>query len=458
MSSWAASVLALTLIASPGPVAGETNPPSEALGADYPVLTVSGRSDEPDARAGFVEPDGVLSLRQALSLSLLNNPNLAAFAWEIRAREADALQAGLLANPTLRVRSENILGTGPYNDADSAETTIMLGQLVQLGGKRAKRRRVAELRRDLADWDYEVQRIDVLTAVTQEFVNILEAQSRLELAQELRDLADESLDAVSKRVKAGAASAVEQTRAAVNASSAGVAHRRAEAVLAAARARLAALWGSRAPRFERADGELGSIFQPPAFETIAQRIERNPDVARWASELDHRKAVIDLQDARRIPNVNVMGALRQFGEGNESAFVVGFRVPIPVFNLNQGARQAARSRRSRAFNDERAARAQSGRDLEVAYAGLRVGYETVITLREDVIPQAEQAYEGVRTGYLRGLFRYVDVLDAQRTLFQLRGQELSGLGQFHRAAAAVERLTGTPLRNSSPDLDPQVEN
>ena len=51
----------------------------------------------------------------------------------------------------------------------------------------------------------------------------------------------------------------------------------------------------------------------------------------------------------------------------------------------------------------------------------------------------------VRRGYVQGLFRNVDVLDAQRRLFELRLRELEALRAHHEARAEVERLTGTPL-------------
>ena len=43
------------------------------------------------------------------------------------------------------------------------------------------------------------------------------------------------------------------------------------------------------------------------------------------------------------------------------------------------------------------------------------------------------------------LFRLVDTLDAQRTLFEARHEYVSALERYHVAWAALERLTGTPL-------------
>jgi outer membrane protein, heavy metal efflux system len=441
--------LAVVLVGCTNVAPSATRPPSKALGAEFSAYSAPrsapSRARAAERREQLVAPVDDLSLRDALALALLRNPNLATFSWETRAKEAEALQAGLIQNPELAVEAENFAGAGDFNGYDSAETTVTLGQLVQLGGKRAKRRRVAELERDLADWDYEIARLNVLTAVTQAFVDALQAERGLSLAEELRRLAQESVDAVSKRVTAGAASPVEKTRAAVALSSAEVAVRRGEAARATARARLVALWGAREIHFERLAGDLQALYEPPEFEALRTRLEKNPDVARWSAELVHRDAVVELEDARRIPNVVLQGGVRHLQENNDSALVFGFSVPFPVFDRNQGSRAAARHRRAKARSEGLAATVSAARDLEVGLQMLQANYDAVVALRGEVLPEAESAFEGVTKGYLRGLFRYVDVLDAQRTLFELRARELSALGDFHRAAAAVERLTGTPL-------------
>ena len=107
-----------------------------------------------------------LTLPQALALALLQNPELAAFSWEVRAVEAHTLQAGLRPNPELGLEVENLTGYGAFQGGRSVQTTLRLSQRVELGGKRSRRLRVAALERDLAAWDYETKRLDVLTADT----------------------------------------------------------------------------------------------------------------------------------------------------------------------------------------------------------------------------------------------------------------------------------------------------
>ena len=81
---------------------------------------------------------------------------------------------------------------------------------------------------------------------------------------------------------------------------------------------------------------------------------------------------------------------------------------------------------------------------------LLAAYEQTQTLRSRALPAAEVAYKGTRDGYRKGLFTYLDVLDAQRTLFMLRARKLNVLLAYHLARADIERLTATPLLNGTP--------
>lgn len=452
----AASVLAgLLAAASMSAVANaQTTPAPNETGRDERALRALDLGDATGQSPTSRMPTGVITLREALALALLQNPRLAAFSWETRVREAEALQAGLLPNPEIVVEAENFLGNGQYKGYESAETTVFLGQLVELGRKRSKRRAVAELERELADWDYEVQRLDVLTAVTQAFVAVLEAQERFALTNELRDIAVATLDAVARRVDAGAASSVEQTRADVSASTAAVDQRRAAAQLESSRLRLSALWGEGGAGFSLAEGQLSTVIEPPPIAVVKESLANNPDLARWVTELAYRDAAIALADAGAIPNITAGVGVRRLSATDNTAMVAGITVPLPVFDRNQGTKRAARHDRSKSRSEQRAMRVRVEATLAVAYERLRANYDVVVALRERVIPQAARAYEGVQAGYQRGLFRYVDVLESQRTLFELRDRELVALASYHNARAEVERLIGEPIGSASSTPSP----
>jgi outer membrane protein, heavy metal efflux system len=62
-----------------------------------------------------------------------------------------------------------------------------------------------------------------------------------------------------------------------------------------------------------------------------------------------------------------------------------------------------------------------------------------------VLPGAQRAFDAASEGYRQGKFGFLEVLDAQRTLFEARGRYLEALAAYHKAVAEVERLIGEPL-------------
>ncbi len=394
------------------------------------------------------EPTGDLNLRNVLALALKGNPELAALAHEIRAREGAVVQAGLLPNPVFGVASSN-LGNSALKDFDGSQTTVSLSQLILLGGKRARAIREAELSQTLSAWDYAVKQLDVLAQTAQAFIEVLRAQQGLVLAKDVVGLAERVATAATARVRAGKVSPVEETRARVTLASVKVEQARAAREIEAARTRLAASWGSTTPRFQSAVGDLSTISPIPDLEALAQRLERNPDLARWATEIAQRQANVDLEKSRALPDLTISVGVTEFHNTHDSALMSGLSIPIPLFNYNQGNIQTARKRLDKALEERRAVGAAVSTALNAAYQRLASAYTEVTALKDEILPGAQSAFEAANEGYRLGKFGFLDVLDAQRTLFGAKAQQLRALADYHKAVAEVERVVGERL-----DLNP----
>ncbi len=418
----------------PRPVGREIPAPCSPL--ESPEVLPSGPA--------IAEPAGDLTLRQALSLALLQNPEIKAFAFEVRAREAAVLQAGLLPNPELGAVVENF-GNNALQGFDSTTITIQLSQLIELGGKRAARTEATRLARDLAGWDYERERIKLLTETQRAYVEVLSAQGRTALSKQVADLAEEVAAAVAKRVMAGKVSPVEETKAGVATASVRIELTRAEREHEAARARLAATWGSTAPRFKRALGVLEAVLPIPSLESLMERLRRNPELARWATEIAERQAVIGLEETRAIPDLTASFGVRHFTEPGDDALVVGIELPLPVFNRNQGTILEAQRRLTKAEEERRAAEVRVATALSNSYQTLAGAHAEIAALKARVLPGAQSAFEAASKGYRLGKFSLLDVLDAQRTLFGAKAQYLRALTDYHQSVAQVEGLIGERL-------------
>lgn len=404
--------------------------------------------DPPPAPGKEPTPEGALTLADALSLALSRNPALAAAAFEIRAAQGRALQAGLLPNPELSLEAENLFGPGELRGFDAAETTLSLSQVLEPAGKRPKRAKVASLESDLAKWDYEARKADVLAETAKSFIDVLEAGERAALAEELRRLAEQVLETVSQRVDAGKVPPLEETRAGIALANSRIEVERARRALEAARKRLAVAWGGATAAFDRAVGTLENVQPVPPVEELAEGILRNPDLARWDTELARRRADLAFQEAGRFPDLTLGGGIRDFRETGDRAFVLGGSVPIPLFDRNQGEILAARHRLAKAERDRAAAEARVRADLAQAYGALSASAAEVEALKTAVLPAARSVFDAAGEGYRQGKFGLLEVLDAQRILFDARGRYLSALAAYGNASVdvgrAIGRLPGIP--------------
>lgn len=432
-------------------------PKPRPLGEEMKIFRLPLKPEEVARDRTIKEPSGAITLAQALALALTKSPNLASFGWEVRAREAATLQSGLLPNPEIDVQVENFAGGGELRGLEGSETTIQLSQVIQLAGKRSKRTRVAALERDLASWDYEAKRLDVVTEGTKAFVGLLAAQEQLALTEELVRLAQEVFDTVSARVQAGKVSPIEETKAGVALAKSRIERGRADRRLASSRKRLAATWGSTSPTFEKVVGKLDEVKPIPSIEQLAKRVSGNPDIARWSEEIEQRRAVLELEQALRIPDLTLGGGIRRLNATNDDTYVFGLSIPLPFFNRNQGGILEARYELARGESEQSLAFTRVNEELAEAYRELSSAFMEATSLKEKVLPGAKKSFEATAEGYRQGKFGFLDVLDAQRTFFEARREYIGALAAYHIAAAEVERSVGISLENTReiPEKDTQ---
>lgn len=441
------SLVALSTGCAPG-IRPEDKASPRPLGHDVPTYTPAARDGGRPLGPAFEEPTDTIALRDAIALTLMHSPELAAYAWETRAREARTVQAGRLPNPILSLQSEDIGASIPAGAAGSVaqpQTTLQLSQLVELAGKRTARRGLANTERELAAWDYEAARMDVLTRVTHAFIDLLFAQELVALTRQTSELLRAVHAGVTARVAAGVVSPIEEAKAAVAVAAADVETARALRLLESSRAQLAARWGRSTATFAGASGALSEVRVPPTLRDLRARLAHNPDLARWAVELSQRQAALAIERSKRVPDVTLAAGYREFGGTTDKAFVVGAALPLPLFDRNGAGTQEAQHRVNKAFEERRAAEVRVAAALAESYRALSSAHQEVTALAETVLPRSREIFDAASEGYRLGRFAYLDVLDAQRTLIGAGTQYLRAVSEYHKAVADAERLIGAPL-------------
>ncbi|MCG5260516.1 TolC family protein [Cupriavidus gilardii] len=389
----------------------------------------------PDPSAWPREAAEPLTLDAALALAAAGNFSLSAAAREVDATEGAILQARTFRNPEVAVAVED-------TRRETRATTAQVNLPIELGGKRAARISAAERGRDVAQAQWRSTQADLRATVIAAFFGVLVAQERVRLASASVEIARKGADAAARRVAAGKVSPLEETRAAVEQANAELELADASAELQSSRQALAALWGNAAPQFTEVRGDLDALPSRPAPEQLLSALEDSPLLHTSRLEVGRRQALVDVERSRRYPDITVSLGTRRDNEANRTMPVLGVAIPLPLFDRNQGNLYESIRRADKAADELLAERIRLANALQQASNELAVSRTSAQTLKSTVLPAAERAFDAARRGFEAGKFDFLNVLDAQRTLFQARIRYLGVLARAYQAATTIDRIVG----------------
>jgi cobalt-zinc-cadmium efflux system outer membrane protein len=301
--------------------------------------------------------------------------------------------------------------------------------------------------RQLTGWEYESKRLDVLTDVVKAFVRILGAQEKVKIAQETAQIALDVQKAAAKRVEVGDAPPVEQTHAEVVHAQVLTGLDRAQQELRTARIHLAVLWGTGEPWSSEVQGTLETDATLPPLALLRDRLEQNPELMKAAAEVVKRQAALDLERAKRVPDVSALAGYRRIAGVGVNTIVFGLSVPLPLFDRNQAAIQEAHANIAKAQWQKRNVEVGVLAALVDAHSELATTIKEQQAYRDKILPGARDAFRKTQIGYTQGTFDYLELLTAQETLAQTRADYVDVLVRLNQATAALERLVGEAITN-----------
>lgn len=393
---------------------------------------------------------GALSLQHAIDRAIANSPRLKSSQASYLASKGARSQADAWANPGIDVAVENFGGKNSMKGFDSTETTVGVSQLIEIGGKRSARAGIADQGMSLAQFDQEAARLDLIRDVELAYTDAVAAQEQIKIAEDEKERATAMLKTVRLRVGAAREPLIQQSKAEVTFASSEIGVEQAKRQLVAAKKALASLWGGD----ETFILDSSDFFEITPPVVTSENLKKNPDIARYDNELLKSKAALDLEKANAIPDPTISAGIRDFRDTGDKAFVAGISFPIPIFNANRGNIERARQELSKTEFDKDTSALSLNTNLVKEKSEMETSYQQAVALRDKILPSAEKAFRLSREGYGVGKFPYLEVLDAQRTLFDTREQYLATLKTYHTSRAEVERLTAVHTADKNSQEQP----
>jgi outer membrane protein, heavy metal efflux system len=413
-----------------------------ALGLSFLAL----RADEV---VSSTETDS-LTLEIALAKTFEHNPTLAAHHLEIKARDAHAQQMATAPNPEFNLEAENFAGSGSQSGIDGLETTVGVAHLLELGGKRAARTKLAGADKKWAEWDLKAAQLHLEAEVRSAFTDMLAAQEKRRILQEGLEVNQHILETAKLRHQAGKAPATEEVKARMAYSLTHIEIDRTAQELRAARIKLASFWSGDPNAIQGAHGDLRGIPDLPMLESLLPQLNSHPDLARWQTEIEQHRFTEAVAKAERLPDLTVGAGIRHLNQrGNgDVALVAALSMPLPFFNRNQGSIREAGHRLAKSEKEKQAIASQLAARLLTLHESLQAKREEIAHLKEELLPDAEKTLQTSHQAYQLGKLSFLEVLDSQRTRYELSTRYIATLAEYHKNWNEIQTLVSTSRRNT----------
>lgn len=388
----------------------------------------------------FTHSENTLSFNDAVSRTLSLSPKLRIACSEIGEKAGSRIQSALLPNPVVGYSVENVFGNKHWQGWESAESRYEVGQEIELGGKRAYRYRTAAFEYYAAQAGYDAKQLEILNRLLKLFSLVAASQEILELAVDQAKSAEEVLRSVAAKVEAGKVSLIQQNKAEIALSTAQINVEKAQADFYISKERLALLWGLTSPDFDTVAFPFYEIRTPTSLETCLYNLRCNPEILR--SQMEHRAALqnLKLERSKAVPDVTVTLGYKTLQDTGEKGMILGASIPIPVFNQNQGNIVNARFQTQKAHEQYLDLELALENKLLIAHRELVRAYNEAEKIRTNVLLSAKQSFDLAKEGYQEGKFEYLDMLDSQTTLFEVRERYIKALLNYHQSIADIEYL------------------
>ncbi len=382
--------------------------------------------------------DGPWTLQLLLDKALEANPEIASSRARAESARGQLVQASLYPNPTVGWRSEEV----SLNKAGGGQQGPFINQEIVTAGKLQIAQAAAAHGVTAADWQAVTKWYEVATRVRVAYYDLLAAERELEVSKEIEQLAKEAFEKADKLQQDGSVYAFDVKKAQVELTLSQGRRAAAEQRIDGNKKRLAAIVGIPKQSISSVSGKLATC--PTVFEwtkLIETALVRSSEVQEAQSLINQSQEQVRLAEAQVVPNVQLQTRpVYDFPDKNVMLFVEA-GVTLPIFNRNQGNIMSARAEVARADAELRQTESRLTERLAEAFRRFENAKRQSILL-EKAAKDAEESLKLVREANAvdRRTARYMDVLDAQRLLSQVRLDLVEAQGEAWKALSEIEGM------------------
>jgi outer membrane protein, heavy metal efflux system len=386
-----------------------------------------------------------ISRQNAVEVALASNPLILAAQEQVeqaRARVAEATALPDAALATTLEEEQSLLRPRTATSKDiGLAVSIPFPEKLRLSGRiaraalRAAELSLAQLRQQLA------------AETSQAYDGYLAALRHRDDLQDAKTLSLDFLDKTEARYRAGTAARLDVLRAKVDVAQAEndlIANERA---IATARANLNRLLARPLGAPVDATDVLAVPPQLPDLDALERlALSSRPEIKGLAADRQGAHDATTLARRYWLPDLSLTLS-RNFTAGDPPAFstAAAFTIPLFFWQHDRGYVAEARHREAELAAAANDLAAQVGLDVRTTYATAATALRQATYLKDELLPEAREAFHIASVSYGLGGSSALELLDAKRTLLAAVSQYTDALVSANDARADLERAVGAPL-------------
>jgi multidrug efflux system outer membrane protein len=346
-------------------------------------------------------------------------------------------------------RSELLVpGAGP---TDSFRLTADLAFELDFWGRLRRASEAARAQLLATEESYRNVTIQLVASVASTYVQLRDLDERLAIAGRTLDTRTERLRIIQARFEKGTVPELDVNQAQIEVAAAEVAIAGFERSVVQTENALRILLGRNPGPIPRGRSIRDPLIAPAVPAGLpSELVQRRPDVLVAEAELAAQTARIGVAEALRYPSISLTGFLgvesQDLSDLNSSdarTWNIGANLFAPLFNAGQlkANVEVERARTEQALINYEAALQQAFREVEDALVAVRT-LKTESEARGRQVVAARNAARLSQARYDGGVVDYLEVLDAERTLFQAELDESRTRQEYLNAIVQLYKALG----------------
>lgn len=386
---------------------------------------------------------GSLSMRDVVSRTLNNHPDLRALVSQQEVLKGRIKQAATAQRPQIGLMIEDAMGTGEYSALKSTQTTLTFTWLLDRA-QIDSRVKALESETDQLLLDKQIKALDLSALAARQFIEVLIKSERLTLNKLAVQQAKEVLSAIDERIEAGKGSEIERKLGEAELVRRELAVEDLEHEIQASKYQLSALWGQPETDYQLS-GSLLDLPPVPVAQSFANKLTRNPNVQRFVTAQRIAQSQIEKARIEARPQWQLTAGLRRYETTDDFGLVAGVTIPWGTADYNAGTVAALQAEQEVLNSQQASLLQQLDAQLYVLLQEMKHSMHVIETIANRIVPTLEAALAESRQAFGQGQLSYNQWSDVRHELLSAQSQLLDAYLGLHLQHIEIQRLTGTSL-------------